>query len=256
MLRREWTKGDGSHCFSSRVGYLGGMPRRGRSIEGGLVYHVLNRANGRLRLFKKHADFEAFESVLAEAHDRVPLRILSYVVMPTHWHFVVWPARDDDRQVSEFFRWLTVTHTQRWHAHHGTSGMGHVYQGRFKSFPVQSDEHLRTVLRYVERNPLRAGLVDRAENWRWGSLWRRTTGDSDARSLLSDPPCDLPKDWRGHVNRPETETELAALRESVRRGRPFGADKWQAKIARQLDLQHTFRPRGRPPKQQGSPAEK
>jgi putative transposase len=226
------------------------MPRRARSIIGGLVYHVLNRANGRLRLFKKDADFAAFENVLMQAHARLPLRILGYVVMSNHWHFVVWPESRNDRQVSEFFRWLTVTHTQRWHAHHATSGMGHVYQGRFKSFPVESDEHVRTVLRYVERNPLRAGLVRRAEQWRWGSLWRRTSGDAEARALLSDPPRGVPKDWTRYVNRAETEAELTALRESVRRARPFGEPAWQAKIARQLDLQHTFRSPGRPFKDQ------
>src|SRR5713101_412578 len=110
------------------------MPRRARSVPGGLVYHVLNRA-----------------------HARTPIRILGYCLMPNHWHLVLWPR--DDGQLSEFMRWLTVTHTQRWHAHHHTAGTGPVYQGRFKSFPVQSDEHVITVCRYVERNPLRANLV-------------------------------------------------------------------------------------------------
>lgn len=222
------------------------MPRRARSIVGGMCYHVLNRANGRLRLFKKDADFEAFENVLAQARGRVPLRILGYVVMSNHWHFVVWPDPGEDDQVSEFFRWLTVTHTQRWHAHHDTAGMGHLYQGRFKSFPIQSDEHLWTVLGYVERNPLRARLVKRAEQWRWGSLWRRTCGDTDARAVLDDPPIKLPTNWTAYVNRAQSKGELAALRTSVQRGQPFGNEAWQAKMARQLNLQHTFRPRGRP----------
>src|SRR5262249_55908723 len=130
---------------------------------------------------------------------------------------------------------------------HGTSGMGHVYQGRFKSFPVQSDEHLRTVLRYVERNPLRAGLVERAEDWRWGSLWQRTADGSDARSLLCDPPCDMPKNWPRYVNRVKPEAKRAALGEGVRRGRPFGDNMWQAKTGRQLALGYPFPPRGRPP---------
>jgi putative transposase len=168
--------------------------------------------------------------------------------MPNHWHFVVWPEPGDDRQVSEFFRWLSLTHTQRWHAHHGTSGMGHLYQGRFKSFPIECDEHLWTVLRYVERNPVRARLVERAELWRWGSLWRRTSGDDEARAVLSDPPLTLPRDWAAQVNRAQTMGELAALRASVQRGRPFGDPAWQARMAKQMQLQHTFRSRGRPPK--------
>src|SRR5581483_3399563 len=132
------------------------MPRRARAIEGGYPCHVLNRANARLPLFTKEADYEAFERVLEEAYGREPLRILSYCLMPNHWHLVVWPKVGAGRQVSEFMRWLTVTHTQRWHAHRHTSGTGHLYHGRFKSFPIESDDHLYTVLRYVERNPLRA----------------------------------------------------------------------------------------------------
>jgi putative transposase len=106
------------------------MPRRARAIEGGLVYHVLNRSNGRATLFRKPADYEAFLQVLSEAQQRVALRVLAFCVLSNHWHFLVWPERDRGKDVSEFFRWLTVTHTQRWHAHRGTSGTGHLYQGR------------------------------------------------------------------------------------------------------------------------------
>src|SRR4051812_41222235 len=224
------------------------MPRRARSIVGGYVYHVLNRANGRLRLFRKDADFAAFEQILVEAFERVPLRILGYALLGNHWHFVVRPKRGKHTEVSDFFRWLTVTHSQRWHAHHGTAGRGHVYQGRFKSFPIASDEHLLAVLRYVERNPLRAGLVARAEDWRWGSLHRRTQGSPDERALLADPPVPLGPLWCDHVNQPQSEGELEALRRSVARGQPFGGEAWCGKITRQLGLEHTFRSRGRPRK--------
>ncbi len=222
------------------------MPRRARSILGGYVYHVLNRANGRLRLFKKDADFAAFEQVLAEAHERVPLRLLGYTLMGNHWHFVVWPRPRQPEQVSNFFRWLTVTHSQRWHAHHGTAGMGHVYQGRFKSFPIAEDEHLLAVLRYVERNPLRAGLVGRAEQWRFGSLYRRTQGTPEDRALLTACPLALGRNWAEHVNRPQSEAQLSALRRSVQRGQPFGGEAWRGKVARQMGLEHTLRPVGRP----------
>lgn len=225
------------------------MPRRARSIIGGYAYHVLNRANGRLRLFKKQADFAAFEQVLEEACERMPLRILGYTLMGNHWHFVVWPKRGQDEQVSDFFRWLTMTHSQRWHAHHDTAGMGHVYQGRFKSFPIASDEHLLTVLRYVERNPLRAGLVARAEDWRWGSLYRRAHGTPDERRLLADLPVALGSRWIEHVNATQTEAEVDSIRRSINRGQPFGGEAWTAKVTRQLQLEHTFRPRGRPKKQ-------
>jgi putative transposase len=224
------------------------MPRRARSIVGGYAYHVLNRANGRLRLFKKEADFAAFDQLVAEALQRVPLRLVGYALMSNHWHFVVWPRQRQHDEVSDFFRWLALTHSQRWHAHHGTAGMGHVYQGRFKSFPIAADEHLLAVLRYVERNPLRAGLVKRAEEWRWGSVYRRTRGTSEERALLAEPPVPLGRLWCDYVNEPQSEAELEAIRRSLRRGRPYGGDRWQAKVAKQLGLEHTFRPRGRPRK--------
>jgi putative transposase len=237
------------------------MPRRARSIVGGYAYHVLNRANGRLRLFRKQADFAAFEQVLAEAFARVPLRILGYTLLGNHWHFVVWPRQRQHQQVTDFFRWLTHTHSQRWHAHHGTSGMGPLYQGRFKSFPIAADEHFLAVLRYVEGNPLRAGLVERAEDWRWGSLYRRTRGTPAERALLADSPVPLGRRWCGQVNKPQNEGELAVIRRCVARGRPYGGDSWRTKVARQLGLEHTFRPRGRPrkhptPTGQPQPAEK
>jgi putative transposase len=216
---------------------------------GGYAYHVLNRANGRLRLFKKEADFAAFDALIAEAIERIPLRIVGYTLMGNHWHFIVWPKQRQDQQVSEFFRWLTVTHSQRWHAHHGTAGMGHVYQGRFKSFPIAADAHFLAVLRYVERNPLRAGVVRRAEAWRWGSLYRRTHGTAEEKALLADSPVPLGRQWLEHVNRPQSEAELEAVRRSVQRGQPFGGQAWKLKVARQLGLEHTFRPRGRPNKQ-------
>jgi putative transposase len=233
------------------------MPRRARSLVGGYAYHLLDRANGRLRLFKKEADFAAFEQVLIEACARVPLRVLAYVLMGNHWHFVVWPRRGQEALVSDFFRWLTVTHSQRWRAQHGTAGMGHVYQGRFKSFPIAADEHLLSVLRYAEQNPVRAELVSRAESWRWGSLYRRTRGTAEERALLTESPVPLGRLWTQRVNRPQTEAELATIRRCVTRGQPFGGDTWRRKVARQHGLEHTFRSRGRPPKNPpASPAER
>ncbi|MBM4045598.1 MAG: hypothetical protein FJ279_10820 [Planctomycetes bacterium] len=220
------------------------MPRTARVAPGGLVYHVLNRAVARLRLFEKDADYYAFEQVLAEAQAKHPTRILGYCVMPTHWHFFTWPKEDDE--LTQFFRWLTHTHTMRWHAHHETVGTGHLYQGRFKSFPVQTDAHFYAVARYVERNALRANLVERAEHWRWSSVWRRCFGDADAKRLLSDWPVAMPDDWLDTLNCPQTDAELQALRRSVQRGCPYGDDRWQREIAVRLGLGHSLQARGRP----------
>src|SRR5437867_9289490 len=176
------------------------MPRRARISTGGLAYHILNRRVGRLGLFDKPADYMAFEKILNEAHERTGIRIAAYCLMRNHWHLLLWPR--DDGELSEVMRWITVTHTQRWHAHRESFGSGPVYQGRFKSFPVQTDEHFLTVARYVERNALRAKLVKRAEQWQWSSLWRWAQGDPKLLAFLSDWPVKRPRQWVGWVNRP------------------------------------------------------
>ncbi len=219
----------------------------------GYAYHVLNRANGRMQIFDDAGDYEAFERVLNEAVERTSMRLLSYCVMPNHWHLVVWPREDGD--LSRFVGWLSLTHTQRWHAHRRTVGYGHVYQGRYKSFVIERDEHLFTVCRYAERNAMRAGMVERAELWRWSSLWRWVEGDAASRALLSDwPTADgkRPRNWLSTVNRPETAAELKDLRRSVERSQPYGGASWTNRMIAQLGLESTARPRGRPRRENGT----
>ena len=222
------------------------MSRRPRYCPAGTCFHVLNRAVARLPLFEKQGDYEAFERVLEEAWQREPLPIFAYVVMPNHWHFVVRP--ETDTQVTDFFRWLTHTHTMRWHAHHETEGTGHLYQGRFKAFPIQEDDHLLAVLRYVERNPLRANLCDKAEDWSYGSAWRNNRGKATSRELLARWTIKKPRQWRSYVNKPQSEAEVKAIRHSLQKGTPLGSKRWVSQTAVRLKLQHTLRPRGRPRK--------
>src|SRR5438270_5225971 len=183
---------------------VGGMARRLRLAPGGVVYHVLNRAVGRGRIFEDEGDYAAFEKAVAEAHARTGTRLLAYCLMPNHWHLVLWPRRDGE--LSQHLRWLTVTHTQRWHARRRTAGTGPLYQGRFKSFPIQRDRHLLLACRYVERNALRANLVKRAQDWPWCSLARRLRPDwkAEAPWLLpqEDWPVEVPADWLQWVNGP------------------------------------------------------
>jgi len=187
----------------------------------------------------------AFERVLQLAHQRIPIRILGWCIMSNHWHLVLWP--EEDGQLTAFMRQLTLTHAQRWKHAHNAVGDGHLYQGRFKSFPVQDDPHLLTVLRYVERNPLRAGAVERAQDWRWSSLHVRRTPRHDLAPLLSDWPIDRPANWTQLVNQPQTQAEEDAIQLHIARNRPFGDAAWVAKKARQLRLENTLRPRGRQP---------
>jgi len=219
-----------------------GRPRR--AAVGGYVYHVLNRANARMTIFDNAGDYEAFETTLAQAVERMETRLLAYCVMPNHWHLVVWPR--EDGELSRFVGWLTLTHTQRWHAYRESTGSGHVYQGRFKSFPVQDDDHLFAVARYVERNALRAKLTPRAEQWRWGSLWRWLHGSAVDKRLLAAWPTPRKPGWVDYVNAPQTEAELIAVRHSVQRGCPLGEESWSEKAVRRLGLESTLRPQGRP----------
>jgi REP element-mobilizing transposase RayT len=138
-------------CYHRRMG------RAPRTDVANYVYHVLNRANGRATLFKKEGDYTMFETVLREAKERTDMRILAYCIMPNHWHLVLYPRKNGN--LSTFVNWLTLTHTQRWHAAHRTIGHGHLYQGRYKSFLCETDAHFIQLVRYVERNPLRAHLV-------------------------------------------------------------------------------------------------
>ncbi len=220
------------------------MPRSPRADEAGGLYHALNRGNLRAEIFKKEADYAAFENILAQALEIHEVELYSFVLMPNHYHLVLRPLVEGE--MSRFMGWVGGTHTMRYHAHYHTGGMGHVYQQRYKSFPVQDDDHFFVVCRYVERNALRAGLVKRAEQWRWSSLWRWLGSPEPEPKLLSSWPLPRLPNWLDRVNQPLSEQELKAVRLSAQRGRPLGDQGWVESIARRLNLESTLRPRGRP----------
>jgi putative transposase len=197
-------------------------------------------------LFFKEADYAAFEEILVETLAVRPMRICAYCLMPNHWHFVLWPKCDGD--LAAFMQRLTVTHVTRWQRHKRQVGYGHVYQGRYKSFPVESDEYFYQVVRYAERNPLRANLVSDADAWRWSSLWRRVHGTREQKQLLAPWPLPQPRNWLSHVQQPLSDAELEALRCSVRKGTPLGGADWMLRTAKRLGLEFTLRARGRPRK--------
>jgi putative transposase len=176
------------------------------------------------------------------------LRLLDWCLMPNHWHFVVWP--DQEGQVTAFFRWLTHTHAMRSITHRRVMGMGPLYQGRFKSLPVQEDEHLLTLLRYVQRNPLRAKLARRSGQWRWGSEAIRIGEAKDLKSILSVWPVERPRNWSRQLDESAPAQETETIRQCIRRGRPYGNQAWTTRTAQRLKLGWTLRPRGRPAKAQ------
>ena len=143
---------------------------------------------------------------------------------------------------------LTITHVRRWQEHRHCVGDGHVYQGRYKSFPVQTDDYFYSLVRYVERNALRANLVSKAEDWRWGSLWRRSHGTAAGKAILNRWPISAPRSWLRLVNEPQTDAEVEAIRKSVNWGVPYGSETWTKRTATVLGCESTLRKRGRPRK--------
>lgn len=220
------------------------MPRIPRADTAGGLYHVLNRGNLRADIFKKEADFAAFEEILYEGLQLYEVELYAYQLMTNHYHLVLRPLVDGE--MSRFMGWVGGTHTMRYHAHYKTSGTGHVYQQRYKSFPIQDDDHFFVVCRYVERNALRAGLVKRAQDWRWGSLWRWLQKSKPDPQLLSGWPLARLPGWTARVNKSLTKAELDAVRLSAQRGTPLGDEDWVQSTAEKFDLQSTLRPRGRP----------
>lgn len=254
------------------------MPRTARAARGGLCYHVINRGNARNRVFHSYDDYDAFLQLFHKACARVEMRVLAYCLMPNHFHFCLWPR--EDSHLRRFMHWLLTSHVARHRKAHKTTG--HIWQGRFKAFPAQSSEHLLTVLRYIERNPVRAKLCTRAEDWQWSSarLWvgsgsfspaggeevhdplslapERAPKDGDGPSAnnagdspLSHGPVKRPADWLAFVRIAENSEDLAALRASVNKGTPFGSERWVKLNAPKLGLVHTTRLRGRPRKSAG-----
>jgi len=219
------------------------MPRLARVAVGGQIYHVLNRAAGRRKLFSSSADYAAFQRCLADAATSVPgCRVLGYAIMPDHFHLILWPKKTGE--LSAFMRKTSLPHAVRWNSSHKTIGQGPIYQGRFKSFIV-AESHLPKLLHYVLRNPVRSKLAKTPGAWPWTSA---TTAPAKGAHpvTLAKPPSPLPATFKKTLDSAESPEDLTAIRKSVVRGSPFGTDEFVKKTAGKLGLQSTLRARGRP----------
>jgi putative transposase len=226
------------------------MPRPLRPIDDGLIYHVINRGNNRQNVFRKPADFKAFLAALGELKERKPFQLYGYCLLNNHFHLLLRPT---GATISRIMQSLLVSHTQRYHRHNKSGG--HVWQGRFKSPVIQHDEHLLTVLRYIEANPLRAKLVKRADDYPWSSYRLHGMGEPDELldSLvnyeeLSPLPKVRQRKWAEKIHRPIDEASLNAIRRSSATGLPYGDRAWVTRLAKRLGLDLAIRPRGRPAK--------
>ena len=219
------------------------MPRYRRVSPTGYAQHVLNRANDRKLLFPQVDDYLGFLSLMRIAAEQHPIDLFNYALMPTHFHFVV--RANEEGALSEYMRMLLGAHVKQHHRRHGTMGRGHLYQGRFKNFIIADDRHLLTVMRYVEANPLRAGLVRRAEDWPWSSASPHARRHLH-RPALADWPVVRPAGWLDFVNGVIDEEELERVRTSLIRGRPLADPEWQIPGPLADDLRHTLNPTHRP----------
>jgi putative transposase len=219
------------------------MPRIVRGLGDEVVYHVINRGNGRQEVFHKEGDYEAFMELMKEAKGRYPVKLYGYCLMPNHFHMAVRPQRGEG--LSKWMQWLMTSHVRRYHRHYESSG--HVWQGRYKSFMVQEDSHLLMVLRYIEGNPVRAKIAQSAREWRWSSH-KEVIGE-DRRGVVDKAPLEMPEEWTGYVDAPFSEKEIDRLRSSVNRQTPLGDAGWLVKVCKEFGLESTIRRRGRPKKE-------
>ena len=160
------------------------MPRNARIDVGDEIYHVINRANGRMQIFNNNKDYQLFEKFLLDAKELTDMRILAYAIMPNHWHLVLHPKNDGDLGV--FMHRLTNAHTRQVHVDTKTIGSGHLYQGRYKSFLVEEDAYLLTAIKYIERNPVRGKLVTDPKDYPWSSYACYADGTDNA--LVDEDP--------------------------------------------------------------------
>lgn len=219
------------------------MPRAPRKIVAGESYHVLNRAAPRVKLFAEEGDYNDFVSALAQASQLYPVEVLAYCLMPDHWHLVLRPQKP--AALAEFMGWLGVTHVRRHQSRHGNRS-GQLYHGRYKSFPVQADQHLVDLCQFVESNPVRKNLVKRAAKWDYSSLADREA--KKPRVNLVKLPTRLPRKWETLVDEPMNKSVTDHIKTSITRSRPLGDAAWTRSSASRHGLVHTLNPIGRPRK--------
>jgi len=191
------------------------MPRSRRIVVPGCPLHVVNRGNDRRVVFAEPVDYGSFLALMREGRERYPVQVIAYDLLPNHFHLVL--RTGNLAALSAYMHFIQRSHACDLRAIARTRGQGHVFQRRYWSGVIESDGHLLNVVRYVEANALRASLVDKAENWEWGSLWERVTGDRD---LLTPVPFYLPDGWPTIVNVPQAAIDLEAIRTPSNRGRP------------------------------------
>lgn len=176
-----------------------------------ITFHVINRGNGKNNVFFTDDDYRDFLYLIKKYKEKFPIRFFHYVLMSNHVHFLVEPLAEG--VLSKFIQCLTISHTRRSNTRHGT--VGHLWQGRFKSIPIETDAYLLQCGRYIELNPVRAGTVSHPSFYPWSSYHFYASGEDDGiterNSLYEERERDL-VGWRNRYLR-AIEEEIATIKE-------------------------------------------
>lgn len=222
------------------------MPRLSRSVFAGIPHHITQRGNRREDIFFADEDREAYLSWLKEYSDKFEVEILAYCLMTNHIHLVAVPATEES--LHRALKPLHMRYAQRINRARGWKG--HLWQGRFFSSPLD-EAYLWAAVRYVERNPVRAGLALRAEHYRWSSAAAHCGKRSDR---LLNPEFGWNKlffemeDWSAWLAEGDEAEELQMLRRNVEKGLPCGDEGFIRKLGKQVGRLLEYRPKGRPRK--------
>jgi len=191
------------------------MPRSRRSIVDGRIYHICNRATENRLLFQTRSDYLCWIQTLQEALEKYPFKIYAFCLMPNHWHLLA--GAEDSNVFIRGMQWLGATHAIRWRIHHDSIGKGAVYQSRYRSHWVNPNQIFWIVVRYIERNPVRANLVVSCKKWEWSSA-----GQKNGHSVpLESPPCPRPTNWELFLSAGGSQLEEKMIREALIRGMPL-----------------------------------
>ena len=188
------------------------MARPKRFLIPGQVYHLCNRATEKVKLFSNEGEYRVWMKTFREAMQHYPLDVYAYCVMPNHWHLLA--SCRDGKLISRALKWLGATHAIRWRKMSESTGRGAVYQSRYRCHLVRGNQIFLLVARYIERNPVRAGLCENPMNWTWSSC-----GQPDLGIRLATWPTPKPENWRVFLDSGGNAAEEFKIRSALLTGR-------------------------------------
>ena len=222
------------------------MPRQARTVFAGVPHHITQRGNRREDVFFTDEDRETYLEWLKDYCSKHKVEILAYCLMTNHIHLIALPKTETGLQ--SVLKPLHMRYAQRFNRQRNWKG--HVWQGRYFSSPLD-EQYLWAAIRYVERNPVRARMVRKAENYAWSSAKSHCTGIPDSvltRSAFWQKQFESIGDWSAWLSEGDNESELSIIRRNIEKGLPCGSESFIKKLERKAGKVLQYRPLGRPRK--------